>query len=129
MKVLLQWRSVAAGAEEAESGGAPQPRTAILGRGYFPVAANAKEFSEGWSPELLAYAPEALVAPARTLKWLAAAVCAKKVLLPSVKDRVVAVEGGDFGWLTEEDRRAIRRAWSAPLFELRHAAAAATARG
>ncbi len=127
MKVILQWRTLRPAAQHPEEGDLSAPRTAILGRGCFPLADNAREFSEGWSPELLAYAPEALVAPARTLKWLAAAVCAKKVFLPSVTDRVVALEGGEYGWLTDEDRETIRRAWRAPLFELRHGGLAASA--
>lgn len=127
MKVILQWRTLPPAAGPAGEGGLSAPRTAILGRGYFPLADNAREFSEGWSPELLAYAPEALVAPARTLKWLAAAICAKQVFLPSVNDRVVAVEGGEFGWLTEEDKDTIRRAWRVPLFELRYEGLAAAA--
>ncbi len=128
MKVILQWRTLPPAPKPAEEGELSAPRTAILGRGCFPLADNAREFSEGWSPELLAYAPEALVAPARTLKWLAAAVCAKQVFLPSVTDRVVAIEGGEFGWLTDEDRETIRRAWRAPLLELRHQGLAAAAR-
>jgi hypothetical protein len=119
MRIIIRWQR---NRWPARRSLAPPPvRTAVLGSlCRLPENGQLRVFPEGWSPELLAYAPESLIVPARTLGWLARAVSSGQAPLPSVSHSVVALVDGEAGRLTEEDRAMIRKAWNVPLVEQWH---------
>lgn len=119
MKIIIRWRTNQRRARRPVP--FPPVRTAVLGSlARRPDHAPFRRFPEGWSPELLAYAPESLVASAHTLSWLVRAVSSGHAPLPSVSYPVVALVGGEAGRLTEEDRAMIRKAWGVEVIEEWH---------